>query len=112
MRVRDVVSAVEDEWERRAVAREDVAREGDAVATTSSDEMSSSSIRGRRVEHVDVTCDGCEVEPIVGARYRCDTCEDRDLCGRCHRALCAARAQGVEALPRTSSPRFRACDTP
>ena len=99
MRVRDVVSAVEDEWERRAVALEDVAREGDADVTTSSGATSSSSIRGRRVEHVDVTCDGCEVEPIVGARYRCDTCEDRDLCGRCYRALCAARAQGIDALP-------------
>ena len=62
---------------------------------------SSCKIRGRRVEHVDITCDGCETEPIEGARWRCLDCEDRDLCGACHRALCAARSDPgmVERLP-------------
>ena len=56
-------------------------------------------IRGRRVEHVDITCDGCEMEPIEGTRWRCVQCEDRDLCGACHRALTAAREKGVDHLP-------------
>ena len=33
-------------------------------------------------EHVGVTCDGCE-RPIVGFRYKCVSCPDYDLCGRC-----------------------------
>ncbi|PRW60037.1 UPF0696 C11orf68-like protein [Chlorella sorokiniana] len=38
-------------------------------------------------QHLDITCDGCEAEPIVGHRYKCCVCEDIDLCGSCMRAL-------------------------
>ncbi len=41
--------------------------------------------------HVDVTCDGCEVEPIVGSRFKCSVCPDIDLCEACCRAIMAAR---------------------
>jgi hypothetical protein len=54
---------------------------------------------GFSVEHIDVTCDGCEVEPIVGPRYQCGKCEDRDLCGRCYGALLEARAVVASAGP-------------
>ena len=47
-----------------------------------------------QIHHIDITCDGCEQEPIVGARYRCSVCQDRDLCARCYQALIAARVQG------------------
>jgi len=29
------------------------------------------------------TCDGCEMAPIVGARYHCTICKDYDLCQTC-----------------------------
>jgi hypothetical protein len=34
--------------------------------------------------HTDITCDGCNVEPIVGFRWRCKNCKNHDLCGTCH----------------------------
>ncbi|KAL6768341.1 hypothetical protein ACKKBF_B38755 [Auxenochlorella protothecoides x Auxenochlorella symbiontica] len=60
------------------------------------------------IHHIDITCDGCEVEPIVGNRYKCSVCEDRDLCQPCFRALVAARARCLEETgncpPSTSTP--------
>lgn len=45
------------------------------------------------IVHMDVTCDGCEEEPIVGDRFKCSKCPDTDLCGRCARGLVAGREQ-------------------
>jgi len=33
--------------------------------------------------HRNVRCEGCNVFPIVGVRYKCDTCVDFDLCSAC-----------------------------
>jgi len=33
--------------------------------------------------HSEVTCDACEVNPIVGDRHRCTVCRNYDLCGSC-----------------------------
>jgi len=33
--------------------------------------------------HSGYTCDGCNVTPIVGVRYRCTKCDDFDLCEKC-----------------------------
>eukprot|EP01001_Neometanema_parovale_P000630 NODE_106_length_3330_cov_60.169941_g98_i0.p1 GENE.NODE_106_length_3330_cov_60.169941_g98_i0~~NODE_106_length_3330_cov_60.169941_g98_i0.p1 ORF type:complete len:701 (+),score=186.69 NODE_106_length_3330_cov_60.169941_g98_i0:1046-3148(+) len=33
-----------------------------------------------------VTCDGCEVHPLVGPRYKCRQCPDFDLCHTCYHA--------------------------
>jgi Domain of unknown function (DUF1917)/Zinc finger, ZZ type len=45
------------------------------------------------IQHIDISCDGCDVEPIIGKRYKCRVCEDRDLCEPCMRALIAARVK-------------------
>ena len=34
--------------------------------------------------HVNVTCDGCNMSPIVGPRYKCLVRDDYDLCTRCN----------------------------
>jgi len=33
--------------------------------------------------HQGFTCDGCQVYPIVGVRYRCNECPDFDFCEIC-----------------------------
>jgi hypothetical protein len=33
--------------------------------------------------HHSVQCDGCNIYPIVGKRFKCDECDDYDLCGSC-----------------------------
>jgi len=33
--------------------------------------------------HFEVTCNGCEVRPIIGERHRCTVCRNYDLCGSC-----------------------------
>jgi hypothetical protein len=35
------------------------------------------------MEHTNVTCDGCEKTPIIGIRFKCDTCHNYDLCLEC-----------------------------
>ncbi|CAF3664815.1 unnamed protein product [Rotaria sordida] len=35
------------------------------------------------VEHTDIFCNGCSMEPIVGIRFKCDTCPCYDLCLKC-----------------------------
>jgi hypothetical protein len=45
------------------------------------------------IQHIDITCDGCDCEPIIGNRYKCRLCEDRDLCETCMRALISARVK-------------------
>lgn len=33
--------------------------------------------------HMNVTCDGCGQNPIIGFRYKCSVCPDYDLCTNC-----------------------------
>jgi len=39
-----------------------------------------------KVVHYGVTCDGCDMKPIVGNRYKCLVQDDYDLCESCHGA--------------------------
>lgn len=34
--------------------------------------------------HFGFICDGCQMNPIVGKRYKCDTCKDFDFCEKCY----------------------------
>ena len=38
----------------------------------------------RKEVHWYVTCDGCEMTPIVGKRYKCDICPNFDFCESCY----------------------------
>jgi hypothetical protein len=65
-------------------------------------DISTSLGRPVQIHHVDITCDGCESEPIIGKRFHCKVCEDIDLCETCTRGLFAARieiAKQVGELP-------------
>ncbi|XP_055387768.1 protein ref(2)P-like [Condylostylus longicornis] len=33
--------------------------------------------------HLDIKCDGCGIQPIIGFRYQCLTCENYNLCLYC-----------------------------
>jgi len=37
--------------------------------------------------HQSIACDGCDMFPIVGIRYRCLAVHDTDLCEKCYAAL-------------------------
>ncbi|CAF3261201.1 unnamed protein product [Rotaria sp. Silwood2] len=36
--------------------------------------------------HQNITCDGCDISPIKGIRYKCLFCPDIDFCQSCHSA--------------------------
>jgi len=38
----------------------------------------------KEVIHQNVVCDGCNVTPIVGKRFKCTECKDFDFCEKCH----------------------------
>lgn len=62
------------------------------------------------IHHLDITCDGCGMEPIIGGRYKCQLCPDIDLCETCIRAIMAARISiqqqlGGDLQPSTSGRR-------
>merc|ERR1711924_43542 len=33
--------------------------------------------------HEGVVCDGCQMQPLKGLRFKCQDCPDYDLCGEC-----------------------------
>jgi len=37
--------------------------------------------------HEGVRCDGCNVEPICGLRYKCSVCKNMDYCAKCEERL-------------------------
>lgn len=36
-----------------------------------------------RIRHEGIVCDICQKAPIVGIRYKCQQCDDFDLCSFC-----------------------------
>lgn len=53
--------------------------------TDANDEVTLSKFKQRfaTIKHTKVTCDGCDTTPIIGIRFKCDTCHDYDLCLKC-----------------------------
>lgn len=45
--------------------------------------MSQSAVDKPKAVHQGYTCDGCQVHPIVGTRYKCSVRPDYDLCEKC-----------------------------
>lgn len=43
--------------------------------------------QGAPVTHTNVACDGCEVNPIVGVRYKCSVRKNYDLCAECEERM-------------------------
>ena len=39
--------------------------------------------KNEKVVHRHYICDGCEMNPIVGVRYKCAICPDFDFCEKC-----------------------------
>jgi len=37
--------------------------------------------------HYRITCDGCGINPVVGARYKCAVCNDFDYCENCEATI-------------------------
>lgn len=54
-----------------------------ADATIAFEQQISQSFDGSQVAHVASICDGCDQDPILGARYICKSCPDTDLCASC-----------------------------
>ena len=40
---------------------------------------------GKKEVHPLVTCDGCQMSPIVGKRYKCECCPNFDFCEECYK---------------------------
>lgn len=40
-----------------------------------------------QVVHQNVACDGCDVNPIIGVRYKCAVCKNFDFCSGCEERL-------------------------
>lgn len=47
------------------------------------DAFSFSSASVKNVIHNNIVCDGCNMSPLVGIRYKCSVCNDFDLCSSC-----------------------------
>jgi hypothetical protein len=35
------------------------------------------------IVHEDIRCNGCQVKPVIGNRFKCSVCEDFDFCEKC-----------------------------
>ena len=40
-----------------------------------------------QVVHQGVCCDGCQINPIIGHRYKCSVCQDFDFCSNCEEKI-------------------------
>jgi len=40
---------------------------------------------GNEKIHWNVSCDGCNQAPLIGDRYKCESCKDFDFCSKCYK---------------------------
>ncbi len=64
-----------DEISRKGVEALKTWAQGEKVAAPATDEFQWSG----------VSCDGCNMVPIIGQRYHCPTCGNYDLCAACEK---------------------------
>lgn len=64
------------------------------------------------VTHNHVTCDGCEMSPIVGVRHKCLDCADFDFCDACMVSKIAVHNEAHGVAPGAVGHEFIALHTP
>ncbi|KAF2074446.1 hypothetical protein CYY_004263 [Polysphondylium violaceum] len=51
--------------------------------STSTTNNSTSASTNKSIIHEGFKCDGCDIEPIIGTRWKCEECMEMDLCDEC-----------------------------
>ena len=60
--------------------------------------------------HLNVTCDGCGVHPIVGVRYKCAVCRNFDFCENCEKKEALKHGHPLVRLPEIKMLRTIKCN--
>ncbi|CAD8185241.1 unnamed protein product [Paramecium octaurelia] len=64
-----------------SIAADDVQKQIETLSINNTTNVEVKDVK--KVVHERVACDGCEMFPIVGTRYKCAVCKDFDLCEKC-----------------------------
>ena len=60
--------------------------------------------------HMNVTCDGCGVHPLVGVRYKCAVCPNFDFCENCEKKEALKHGHPLVRLPSINMLRSIKCN--
>ncbi len=60
--------------------------------------------------HMNVTCDGCGVHPLVGVRYKCGVCPNFDFCENCEKKEALNHGHPLVRLPSINMLRSIKCN--
>ena len=60
--------------------------------------------------HMNVTCDGCGVHPLVGVRYKCGVCPNFDFCENCEKKEALKHGHPLVRLPSINMLRSIQCN--
>eukprot|EP00463_Aulacantha_scolymantha_P003382 TRINITY_DN4240_c0_g1_i1.p1 TRINITY_DN4240_c0_g1~~TRINITY_DN4240_c0_g1_i1.p1 ORF type:complete len:249 (-),score=32.24 TRINITY_DN4240_c0_g1_i1:152-898(-) len=55
----------------------------DRETNTDASQSQSQSQSNEQTVHINVSCDGCNMFPVIGTRFKCTVCPDYDLCSEC-----------------------------